>query len=215
MSTANEAAQTNTNAASKADVEAVKTAVESVAEGKAEANLYDKEQPKTETVETKTEAKTEAKVEKVVPEKYEFKTDGLVLDATLIEKTAAYAKAQGFSQEQAQALLNHQNETVSSYVVAQQENLKTKTTQWAEEIKADKEFGGDKFNETAEYAKRAFEKFADPEFKQMLNDTGLGNYPALVKAFAKVGKLLANDSMVSGKSSAPQKSFADAFYDKT
>lgn len=73
--------------------------------------------------------------------------------------------------------------------------------QWADAAKADKEFGGDKFDENLATAQKALDKFGTPELTQFLIDTGLGKHPELIRAFVKVGRAVSEDSLVTGNGS--------------
>ena len=65
---------------------------------------------------------------------------------------------------------------------------------------ADKEFGGDKLNENLALASKAMDAFATPELKQVLDQTGLGNHPELIRAFVRVGRQISEDRLVPGGS---------------
>jgi hypothetical protein len=45
---------------------------------------------------------------------------------------------------------------------------------------------------------RAAAKFCTPEEKQILNETGWGNHPLLTKFFARVGRAMADDTILTG-----------------
>ena len=47
-------------------------------------------------------------------------------------------------------------------------------------------------------ATRAFAQFSSPELKSIMNDTGLGNHPEMIRAFSKIGEMLGEDSLVVG-----------------
>lgn len=156
-----------------------------------------------EAVEAKTEATPEPKVEEpkeaktVVPEKYELKLpEGSLLDASAIEKAAAMAKASGLSNEQAQKLLEHESNSIASFIEGQKQQLKQTSESWARELSVDKEFGGADFEKNAELAKRVVHKFASDGFRKTLNETGLGNHPDLVRTFVRIGKAMSEDKLV-------------------
>lgn len=62
---------------------------------------------------------------------------------------------------------------------------------WANEAKADEEIGGDAFDENVAVAKKALETYGSPELKDILDQSGLGSHKAVIAAFYKVGKELA------------------------
>jgi hypothetical protein len=132
-----------------------------------------------------------------VPEKYELKLpDGALVKPDQLEKIALYAKEQGFSQEQAQKYLERESAVISDFVKNQQEGLKTQTQAWVNEIKNDKEIGGAKYDESLQHANRALDRWAPPEFVQMLKDTGLANHPAMVRTFFKISQAMKDDAMI-------------------
>ena len=57
---------------------------------------------------------------------------------------------------------------------------------------------GDQFNHNLEMARRAFMNFATPEAVKVIEETGMGNHPELLKVFARIGEVLAEDSVLPG-----------------
>ncbi len=58
---------------------------------------------------------------------------------------------------------------------------------------------GIKFDEEVQNARKAIDAYTDKAFRQYMDDTGLGNHPALVKAFAKIGRELSEDRLVQSE----------------
>ncbi|WP_199636984.1 peptidase [Serratia sp. PAMC26656] len=144
------------------------------------------------------------------PEKYEFAApEGQELDANALAVFEPIAKELGLTQEQAQKL-------VDIYPQIQQQQAEVWSKQvadWGEQVKADKEIGGDKFNASVGAAQRALDQFGNPELREYLQASGLGNHPALVRFCAKVGKSMAEDSFVVPNQGG-QRSTADLLYGK-
>jgi hypothetical protein len=69
---------------------------------------------------------------------------------------------------------------------------------WTEQVKTDKEIGGDKLDQNLGIARKAIDTFGSPELKALLNSTGLGNHPEVVKLAFKVGKAISEDRFVTG-----------------
>ena len=90
--------------------------------------------------------------------------------------------------------------------------LEEKRDEWFNAVKTDKDFGGDKFAENAEMAKRFIDKFGCDEMKTMLDETGYGNHPLLFKMMVRASKEFANDQVVRGNSTETQMSQADVLY---
>lgn len=149
------------------------------------------------------------------PEKYELKLpDGAHLDASALERTAAWARERGLSNEQAQAVLEFANDQAQAWLQSQRAEVQRLAfEEWPTQLQADPEYGGARFNETAEFARRGFAKFGTPALKQALQETGYGNHPELVKTFARIGRELAEDQIEGGgKGGASSRSKADILF---
>ncbi|MCM7139883.1 peptidase [Enterobacter kobei] len=147
------------------------------------------------------------------PEKYEFKpAEGQELDTAALEQFEPIARELNLSNEQAQKMVDLYGTKILPMVQQQQAETWQKTTeQWAADVKADKEIGGDKLTANLSAAQRALDQFGTPELKEYLEGTGLGNHPELVKAFIKIGKAMSEDGMVDG-SNQGQRSAAEVLY---
>lgn len=204
-STSTEAAATETEATSTTVLggqEAAATETAAAADGK--------DAGKTEaTTETTTTEKP------VVPEKYDLKLpEGSLLDPAVVEKVASFAKEKGLTQDQAQAVLDQRNEAVGEFVTNQQTGLKKMVDSYLETAKADPEIGGANAKEAFEVAKRFVDRYASPEFKRVVNETGLGNHPELIRLMYRAGKAMAPDKLVvpGAQGGGTPKSVADIFY---
>ena len=147
------------------------------------------------------------------PEAYEFvPPEGHVLDDGVIGKFSEVAKELNLSQTNAQKVLD-----VMAPAIAErhQAALQTMTAEWADSARADKEFGGDKLDENLAIAKTALEKFATPEFRTLLNDTGLGNHPEVLRVFVRAGKAISPDTVVTGKQAPAPADRLATLYDNT
>lgn len=147
---------------------------------------------------------------------YELKAgEDSYLDDEQVKAVESYAKDKKLTKEQAEEILNRENAAVKSFYEKQHQQFKTAQEQWVEEIKKDPELGGDNFSKNAEFAKRAVEKFATPKFKEQLEQSGYGNHPELVRVFARIGKLISDDKMVTpGTSVSGSRSYEEIFYGK-
>ncbi|WFW79192.1 peptidase [Citrobacter braakii] len=147
------------------------------------------------------------------PEKYDFKpAEGQELDAAALEQFEPIARELNLTNEQAQKMVDLYGTKIMPMVQQQQAESWQKTTeQWAADVKADKEIGGDKLTGNLSAAQRALAQFGTPELKEYLEGTGLGNHPELVKAFIKIGKAMSEDGMVDG-SNQGQRSAAEVLY---
>lgn len=81
---------------------------------------------------------------------------------------------------------------------------------WEATTKADKELGKD---ENLALAKKAIDTFGSPELKAVLDSSGLGNHPEVVRAFLKIGRQISEDSIVGkGNGSNATRDTADILY---
>ena len=141
--------------------------------------------------------------------------EGSLLDASALEKTAAFAKAQGLSEKQAQALLEREHADATASQTAQEKALEERRGAWIAEAQADKEVGGVNFAKNAELAKRVVQRFGDDVLKEALNVSGLGNHVALVRMLSKIGAAMEDDKFIkpgSANGTPKPKSAADILF---
>jgi hypothetical protein len=193
-----------------------------------EDTIYDKgeegkkeEEPKKEEAKSeepkKEEKKEEPKKEEAKKEeepKFELKLPkGSLLDASALERIVSFAKEQGLTPKHAQALLDRESNLLTEHADGQKKAFDAVTSEWVEQSKQDKEFGGEKFAENAELAKRVVHRFGSKELLNGLNETKFGNHPELVRMLVRIGKAMSEDQLVMpGKSTAATKDMADVFY---
>ena len=82
-----------------------------------------------------------------------------------------------------------------------------------EKFKADKDFGGDKFDASVAEAQKALATFDEGgTVRAMLAETGYGNNPAVLKIFARVGKALGEDKLPGMSGGAEDKPLEERMY---
>lgn len=139
------------------------------------------------------------------PTKVELPEGVESLDEGLMAEFGPMAEELKLTQEQGQKLISMHAKTLQSMQEAQQAQRSEMIESWAKEAKADKEIGGDKFDANLSVAKSALDKFGTPELKEMLDSSGLGNHPEVIRFFHKVGKEISEDNPVSAKPDTGQK----------
>lgn len=151
--------------------------------------------------------------ENKVPEKYDLKIpkDSL-LEKDQVEEIETFAKQQGFSNDQAQELLNREEKLLSGYKETLHQEFEEKTSQWLEDIKSDKQLGGDNYKKNIATATRVVDRFATDDFKKALNESGFGNHPELVRTFVKIGNAMSEDSFEPNAQPRNDKPIEDVFY---
>ena len=161
----------------------------------------------TDTTSTTTE-ETKAP-EAAAPESYEFTMpEGVQLDKTAADEFTAIAKELKLDQATAQKVAD-----IGAKMAQRQTEAHTKLVEtWTEAVKSDKEIGGDKLAENLGVARKALEAFGTPELKDVLNMTGFGNHPEVIKAFYKIGKAISEDRFVTGGAKGPETDIAKRMF---
>jgi hypothetical protein len=163
------------------------------------------------------------------PEKYEpFKMpEGIKVDEAALGKFTPIAQELGLTQEGAQKLMDLWVEARTNDIKGSNETWSKMRSEWRDKAKADPVFGGAKFDESVGFAKKAIDALSqvedgkggattDPGLREALEITGSGDHPAIVRAFATIGKLLSEDKIVFKGAGAPNtpasKPAADRMY---
>lgn len=168
-----------------------KTATENAA-AKAE---HDKTKP-----EAKADDKNKAVADQVPADgKYVLTMpEGVEVDAELLAEIGPEFKDAGLTNGQAQKLADKFVKVQQERAAKQAEGWANTITKWADDAKADKEIGGDKWDGTVLSAHRAVDKLGTPELKEYLNASGGGNHPELIRFMSKVGEMIREDNPASG-----------------
>ncbi len=128
---------------------------------------------------------------------YDFKApEGMELDTALVGEFTPIAKELKLDASQAQKLVDLYGKTR----LAEAEALAQTHAQWADQVRNDKEIGGANLDTSLSYAKAAVTALGGDELVKVLNETGLGNHPAVVRAFVNAGKKILPDGLPEGKS---------------
>lgn len=149
------------------------------------------------------------------PEAYEDFTlpDEMPVDAVAVEGLKPLLKELNLSQEQAQKLVSAHAEHVQGLLNGLGEKFQETTTAWLEEAKTDKEIGGDKYDESVRVANRAIDVYGNDKLREVLETSGLGNHPELIRAFAKAGAAVSEDTIrQSGNPGGEEKTLAQRLY---
>ena len=157
------------------------------------------------------------------PEGYDFGEDGGKLE---FYRNATHQL--GLTQDQAANMLK-------LYATVEEQNQKAAQQRNADfavdsQINLKREWGTN-YDSKIDMAQRAFAQFSSKEFSQLMDETGLGNHPELLKAFSKIGESMGDDQLVVGSGRAgaisPQmakeeieslyrdKEFSKSYLDKT
>lgn len=181
-----------TQAEPTSQTEATQTSATAVAAPEPVATVAEPKQQTT-TDADKPKAQDAPKSEPV----YEFKTDkGWNLDKTVMDTYAATAKELGVTPEVAQKMLTKLAPVMQERASARAQEAQAQAlAEWEKASRNDKEFGGDRFDQSISVANKALAKFA-PEILPLLRDSGLGNHPDMIRAWLRVGNAISQDKLV-------------------
>jgi hypothetical protein len=101
----------------------------------------------------------------------------------------------GLTQKQGEAILGE----YASFLKEGQQTMAGQKAKATEAVMSEltKEWG-DKTKDHIQAAQAAVQKFGGQDLLNYLNQTGLGNHPALIKAFAQIGSKISDDSALTG-----------------
>lgn len=133
------------------------------------------------------------------PEKYEFNRPDLPQDLPYDEEAEkafrTWAHANGLNKRQAgnlyEAYVKTQVERHSAWHNGQKQSRA--------KVEADlrREYGN-QYDGAVASAKSAIQKYADPDFKSYLDETGYGNDPRMIRVFAKIGREMQGETRLKG-----------------
>lgn len=165
-----------------------------------------------------------------VPEAYELTVtakdaDGkdvpVEIDTELLAEATPTLKELGLTNEQASKLGAIVPKIYERVAKTQADAFGELSAQWAKDAKADPEIGGKNWADTEHLVARALDHFVGPvtvkndkgeevksPFRQLLDDSKLGNHPEFIRAFRKIGEALGEDSTLprgEGKAAKPDR----------
>lgn len=141
-----------------------------------------------------------------VPETYELAApEGMTLDPESVALATPVFKELKLNNEQANKLIpvaaafaQRIQDQANSQILAQ---VQADRKAWLDTAQADPEMGGAKFPETIATAAKALDGLGFPKghaFRNLLDESGLGNHPEMIRAWAKVGKAIGEDGFERG-----------------
>ncbi len=125
------------------------------------------------------------------PEKYEFEfPEGMQIDDAALTEAEEVFREIGLTQKQASRLVEIQ----TGIVEQQQTALAEQSNAWAKDAKSDKEIGGDHFDANLRGARAILRNYGSEELSSLLEQTGLGNHPEVIRLFSKIKGAFSEDS---------------------
>lgn len=98
--------------------------------------------------------------------------------------------------------------------IARAEAFAKQVEDWGTQVKADPELGK---SENLAIAKKTIDTFGTPELRDLLNSSGMGNHPEVIRMALKIGKSISEDTFVAGRTggNAPPSDHASILYGNT
>jgi hypothetical protein len=173
------------------------------------------DKPAAKEGDTPDESKPEGEKAPGAPEAYEpfVVPEGIELDAELTTEFQGIAKELNLPQEAAQKVVELGIKLVEKAAAQHEAALGDVRQLWVDQSRKDPEFGGEKLEATLAVAHKAREAFASPALVTLLQESGLGNHPEIIRLFAKVGSSISEDTLVVGDNGTGSSATAeDKFY---
>ena len=201
-----EAEQTNEGSTQQPVDASIEQSTEATTETQQQAeSVQDQQDSDESSVESETSDQEPKK--EGAPEKYEFNSKVAdapdELDPEVLTAFGDVAKELNLPQDAAQKVLDKVAPVMQARQAAVVEQVKL---DWANESQADKEFGGESLNDNLEIAKSSLNAFGTDALKSLLQESGLGNHPEVIRFMYRAGKAISEDSYVGNSDGANAKS---------
>lgn len=149
--------------------------------------------------------------------------EDIALDAEMLEAATPVLKELGIDNEGANKLapLAHQivTKTQEGVLTQMADAGKAQAKEWLEELRADEELGKGNYDNTIHLAAKGLDALgftAEHPFRELLNQSGLGNHPDMVRTFHTLGKLAGEEGLFptpEGAGEQKQAGWADLYKD--
>ena len=159
--------------------------------------------------EDKDKSKSEEKPEAIKPEDYDLTPpDGFTLDEGVEKEFRELAATRQWSKEDVSALKEMQVKLYEK----QAEAWSDKVAGWEGEVRKDKEVGGPDLNKNLGFARAALREFFPEGGRKLLDDTGIGNHPDIVRGLVRLGKAMGEGTTITAGKGGQNTSIVDALY---
>jgi hypothetical protein len=160
-----------------------------------------------------------------VPEKYELTApEGLEINDEVLAEIDPIFRELGLSNDAANKIMPLAGKFMERITAAQAQQHADLAADWAKEAKADKRIGGKNWGETETFVAKAFDTAAAGlgkdgakqvgDFRELLNATGLGNHPVMIRMFRFYGERISEDTNFprTGEGAAIKQSREEVLY---
>ena len=137
-----------------------------------------------------------------IPDQYRLTApEGLTLDPVAVELATPVFRELGLSNEQANKLMPVAGQFAQGLIDRHQRKflgqVQAERKVWLDSARNDPEIGGQQWATTIGTAARALDALGlgkGSAFRTLLDESGLGNHPEMIRAFQRVGKAIGEDS---------------------
>ncbi len=144
--------------------------------------------------------------------------ENMAVDQPLLDSFKAFAAERQLSQEDAQAYVDFYAENAIGNHNKAVEEHEARVAQWRADSENDSEYGGEKYEASVANATKVLDRFATPELREFLDETGFGNHPELIRFAVRIGAAFSEDDSFSAAAQATgagdtgEKSQAEVLY---
>lgn len=151
----------------------------------------------------------EDKPEAIKPEDYDLTApEGFELNSEVETAFRQFASERGWSKEDVSALKDMQVKLYEKQTEAHAETV----ADWGKQLKTDKEIGGNNYDANIGKAVAFRDQFFEPGARAILDKTGLGNHPEIVRGFVRAGIAMGEAGVVTAGSGGNRKGYAEILY---
>ncbi|QKV66474.1 hypothetical protein HUW52_27350 [Pseudomonas sp. 43A] len=140
--------------------------------------------------------------------------EGMDLDSAILGEFKDFAKELNLPQDKAQKIVDFQTKLAAKQAEEYQAAVTKQGEAWATAVKNDPELGGENYDKSVASAVKVIQAFGDDGLRDLLNNSGLGNHPALFKFCHRVSQAISEDKFVlpGGQTNTGRKSNEEVFY---
>ena len=132
------------------------------------------------------------------------------------KEIAELAIKHDLSKEATQELADSRNQLLNDVADIFNNEKNKQEDQWKETLRKDKAYGGKYYNSTLDSAEKVLRRYGSKELTDVLNGSGYGSHPELIKMLARLGKTMSNDQILHGEPSKKieNKQYKDTYSDE-
>ena len=120
--------------------------------------------------------------------------EGVEIDQALLDAFTPGFKEQKLTHNQVQEMADAYIASQQSMASGRTEAFNAQRDAWEAELRADPQIGGDRFDDNITRANQFIDRHGDDTVKNLLDNTGLGSHPALVRFLVKAANAVREDS---------------------